>query len=67
MISGGAAPLTYITEDFVKTTCLATAVAIGFLFISGTPAAYAQQAKPAIRGLVSMGAFKFVGSGGDTD
>ena len=49
----------------MKTTYWAAAIGIGFLLTGGTPPADAQPAKPAIRGLVSMGAFKFVGSGGD--
>ena len=49
----------------MKTTYWTAAIGIGFLLIAGIGAADAQTAKPAIRGLVSMGAFKFVGSGGD--
>jgi hypothetical protein len=48
-------------------TCAALAVAGAVLVAAGTRGvdAQAQTAKPPIRGLVSMGAFKFVGSGGD--
>ena len=44
---------------------VAVAIAGVLLFTARTGDAGAQAAKPAIRGLVSMGAFKFVGSGGD--
>ncbi|HEY7921566.1 MAG TPA: hypothetical protein VII62_00205, partial [Vicinamibacteria bacterium] len=44
---------------------LAAAAALALL-VSGTPlAAEEPQVKPAIRGLVSMGAYRFVGAGGD--
>lgn len=41
------------------------AIAAAILLAGGGRSAAAQQAKPPIKGLVSMGAFKFVGSGGD--
>ena len=58
--------MTSIKNGCVR-TCAALAVAGAVLITSGTrgAGAQAQTAKPAIRGLVSMGAFKFVGSGGE--
>ena len=49
----------------MKITYGIAAITVGFLIATGPSSAHAQPAKPAIRGLVSMGAFKFVGSGGD--
>ena len=43
----------------------ALAIAGAMLVIGATRIADAQAVKPPIHGLVSMGAFKFVGSGGD--
>lgn len=43
----------------------AAAVGTALLVTSGTLAAAGPPVKPPIRGLVSMGAFRFVGSGGD--
>ena len=64
-------------------TCVCRLLTVAILVATATPvaaqqaakasapqdvkAAAPQGAKPAIRGLVSMGAFKFVGSGGDPD
>jgi hypothetical protein len=47
------------------TTCWAAAIAGALLLITATCAADEHHVKPPLRGLVSMGAFKFVGSGGD--
>ena len=49
----------------VKRAAWAAAIASALLFTSGTCAADEHHVKPPVRGLVSMGAFKFVGSGGD--
>jgi len=43
----------------------ARAAAAAFLVLAATSAADEHQAKPAIRGLVSMGAYRFVGKGGE--
>jgi hypothetical protein len=52
-------------KGFVRTTCGAAAIAIAVLCTSGTHAADDHPVKPPVRGLASMGAFRFVGSGGD--
>ena len=56
---------TNYAKRFVPATCWAAAIAGGFLFTGSALDADDRPAKPPIRGLVSMGAFKFVGSGGD--
>lgn len=56
---------TRCAKGFAHTTCWAAAMASVWLVTSGTHAADDRPVKPPIRGLVSMGAFKFVGSGGD--